>query len=132
MLRDTLAILSALHGISGMEDAVREYIIKEITPCCDSVEVNSTGSIIAFKKGKFTPANKLMLCAHMDEVGLIITDVNVNGLLKFATVGGIDRRVLCGTPVLVGDEKIPGVIGAKPIHLLKGDERSEAPDVESM
>lgn len=132
MLRDTLATLSALHGISGMEDAVREYIIKEITPCCDSVEVNSTGSIIAFKKGKFTPANKLMLCAHMDEVGLIITDVNENGLLKFATVGGIDRRVLCGTPVLVGDEKIPGVIGAKPIHLLKGDERSEAPDVDSM
>lgn len=132
MLRDTLANLSALHGISGMEDAVREYIIKEIKPYCDSIEVDSTGSIIAFKKGREVPVNKMMLCAHMDEVGLIITDINENGLLKFATVGGIDRRVLCGTPVLVGDNKIPGVIGAKPIHLLKGNERSEAPAVDTM
>ncbi len=132
MLRDTLAKLSMLHGISGVEDNVREYILKEIKPHCDSVEVNSTGSIIAFKKGKNTPENKLMLCAHMDEVGLIVTDINDSGLLKFAAVGGIDRRVLCGTPVLVGDEKIPGVIGAKPVHMLKGDERSTAPDVDGL
>lgn len=132
MLRDTLAKLSNLYGISGREDDVREFILKEIKPYCDSVEVNSTGSIIAFKKGKTTPENKLMLCAHMDEVGMIVTDINENGLLKFATVGGIDRRVLCGTPVLVGDEKIPGVIGAKPIHMLDGDERSTAPDVKDL
>ena len=68
----------------------------------------------------------------MDEVGLIITDVGENGLLKFAAVGGIDDRVLCGTPVLVGDEKLPGVIGAKPIHLLEGDERSKAPSIDNM
>lgn len=132
MLRDTLAKLSELHGISGVEDDVRNYILKEIKPHCDSVEVNSTGSIIAFKKGKNTPEHKLMLCAHMDEVGLIVTDINENGLLKFATVGGIDRRVLCGTPVLVGEEKIPGVIGAKPLHLLKGDERGAAPAVDEL
>lgn len=132
MLRDTLAKLSELHGVSGVEDEVREFIIKEIKPCCDEVTVNSTGSIIAFKKGKNTPENKLMICAHMDEVGLIVTDVAENGLLKFATVGSIDARVLCGTPVLVGEDKLPGVIGAKPIHLLEGDEHSKAPEVKDM
>ncbi len=130
MLRDTLAKLSELHGISGAEDDVRNYILKEIKPYCTSVEVNSTGSVIAYKKGKNNPESKLMLCAHMDEVGMIVTDVGENGLLKFATVGGIDARVLCGTPVLVGEEKRPGVIGAKPIHLLEGDEVSSAPKME--
>ena len=132
MLRDTLAKLSELHGISGAEDDVRNYILKEIKPYCTSVEVNSTGSVIAYKKGKNNPESKLMLCAHMDEVGMIVTDVGENGLLKFATVGGIDARVLCGTPVLVGEEKRPGVIGAKPIHLLEGDEVSSAPKIEDL
>lgn len=132
MLRDTLAKLSELHGVSGVENEVREFIIKEIKPYCDEVKVNSTGSVIAFKKGRNTPENKLMICAHMDEVGLIVTDISEKGLLSFATVGGIDARVLCGTPVLVGDDKIPGVIGAKPIHLLKEDERSKAPEVNGM
>lgn len=132
MLRDTLAKLSELHGVSGVEDEVREFIIKEIKPYCDEVNVNSTGSVIAFKKGKNTPENKLMICAHMDEVGLIITDFAENGLLKFATVGGIDARVLCGTPVLVGEEKLPGVIGAKPIHLLEDDEVAKAPEAKDM
>ena len=132
MLRDTLAKLSELHGVSGVEDEVRDYIIKEIKPYCDEVSVNSTGSVIAFKKGKNTPENKMMLCAHMDEVGLIITDVEENGLLKFATVGGIDARVLCGTPVLVGEDKLPGVIGAKPIHLLEDDEYAKAPQIKEM
>ncbi len=132
MLRDTLAKLSELHGISGAEDDVRNYIVKEIKPYCTSVEVNSTGSVIAYKKGKNTPESKLMLCAHMDEVGMIVTDVGENGLLKFASVGGIDARVLCGTPVLVGEEKLPGVIGAKPIHLLEGDERSSAPPIKDL
>ena len=132
MLRDTLAKLSELYGISGAEDDVRNFILKEITPCCTSVEVNSTGSVIAFKKGRETPANKIMLCAHMDEVGLIITDAEESGLLKFAAVGGIDARVLCGTAVRVGENKIPGVIGAKPIHLLEGDERAAAPEIKDL
>ena len=132
MLRDTLAALSDLHGVSGVEDEVRDFIIKEIKPYCDEVSVNGTGSVIAFKKGRNTPENKLMLCAHMDEVGLIVTDVAENGLLKFAAVGGIDDRVLCGTPVLVGENKLPGVIGAKPIHLLEGDEKSKAPEIKDL
>ncbi len=132
MLRDTLAKLSELHGVSGVEDEVRNFIIKEIKPYCDEVSVNSTSSVIAFKKGRNTPENKLMICAHMDEVGLIITDIAENGLLKFASVGGIDARVLCGTPVRVGEDKLPGVIGAKPIHLLEGDELSKAPAIKDM
>ncbi|MBQ1554636.1 MAG: M42 family metallopeptidase [Clostridia bacterium] len=132
ILRETLARLSDLYGISGREDAVRDFILKEIEPYCETVEVSSTGCIIAYKKGRVPAAHKLMLCAHMDEVGMIVTDINENGLLKFATVGGIDRRVLCGTAVLVGDDKLPGVIGAKPIHLLEGDERDKAPEVKDL
>ncbi len=60
-----------------------------------------------------------MITAHMDEVGLMITDIDDMGLLKFTTVGGIDKRILVSKPVLIGDNKVLGVIGAKPIHLQK-------------
>ncbi len=120
-----LQLLCAARGISGNEDAVREIIMKEIAPYADSVEVSPLGNLIVFKKGAHRAKTRLMLSAHMDEVGMIVTYITDEGLLKFSTVGGIDRRVLCGRPVTVGG-KIPGVIGAKPIHLLKGEEKEKA------
>ena len=123
--------LCTARGISGAEDQICEIILKEITPYADQVTVNPLGSIIAFKKGKKRANTKLMLNAHMDEVGLIISAITKDGLLKFMTVGGIDRRVLCGKAVTIGDN-IAGVIGAKPIHLLKEDERDKSVLVEDM
>lgn len=73
----------------------------------------------------------MLLNAHMDEVGLIVTGINENGLLRFSTVGGIDRRILPGKSVLVAGT-VPGVIGAKPIHLLDGDEKEKAPALDSL
>lgn len=122
---ELLKELCRAHGISGREDTVREIIIREITPIADSVEITPLGNIIAFKKGEKRAKTRLMLDAHMDEVGLMITDITDAGLLKFSTVGGIDCRILPGKTVWI-EEKIPGVIGAKPIHLLEEDEKSKS------
>lgn len=123
--------LCAARGISGQEDEVRSLILKEITPLADSVEISPLGNIVAFKAGEKPANRKLMLTAHMDEVGLIVTQITEDGLLKFTPVGGIDRRVLPGKSVVVG-KNVPGVIGAKPIHLLEHDEREKSVPVKDL
>lgn len=128
---ELLEQLCRARGISGTEEEVRDLILQEIKPHADKIEINPLGSIIAFKKGKNPPKTKLMLNAHMDEVGLIVTNITKDGLLKFSCVGGIDRRVLCGKAVTV-KENIAGVIGAKPIHLLKEEEREKSVPVEDL
>ena len=129
-----LALLERLccaRGISGCEEEIREIILEEIRPYADCVEVTPLGNLLAFKKGANRAKTKLMLNAHMDEVGMTVTYIEDNGLLRFATVGGIDRRVLCGKPVTVG-KGIPGVIGAKPIHLLTSEEREKSVPVKDL
>ena len=116
-----LEALCQLPGVSGREQAVREYIIDQIRELADEIIVDPTGSVIALKKGARSGGKRLMVSAHMDEVGLIVTRVCDDGMLRFANVGGIDPRVLCGRTVLVGDEQIPGVIGVVPIHISSGD-----------
>lgn len=123
--------LCELCGISGRERKVADVIIKEISPYATTLQKDALGNVIAFKKGAKEPAVRLMLSAHMDEVGLIVTHIGENGLIKFAQVGGIDRRVLCAKPVLINGT-IPGVIGAKPIHLLEGEERGKSVPVSDM
>lgn len=98
MLYENLAKLSALPGVSGCEEPVRYEILKMIEGHC-IYKVDALGNILAFKKGRQAPAHPLLFSAHMDEVGLIITWVEESGLLKFTTVGGIDRRVLPGKSV---------------------------------
>lgn len=115
--------LTEAAGISGAEKEVRSLIIDEIKNKVDSFNVDKLGNIIAYKKGRKFPEKKIMLCAHMDEVGLIITNIEEDGLLRFKTVGGIDPRVLVSKVVNIGNAKVPGVIGAKAIHLQKSDER---------
>ncbi len=117
--------LCALHGVSGDEEAVRDFILAQITPYTESAVVDAMGNIIAEKKGAQPAKTKLMLNAHMDEVGLIVTHIDSDGYLKFAPVGGIDKRVLCGRSVVIGGG-VPGVIGAKPVHLMGADERGKA------
>lgn len=121
---ELLKRLCAARGISGDESAVRALILEEIKPYADSVTVDPLGNILAHKKGRSAAKAKLLLSAHMDEVGMMVTDITADGFLKFDEVGGIDRRVLPGKRVLVGDSALPGVIGVKPIHLTKGDEEN--------
>lgn len=132
MLMDTIKELCALDGVSGCEDAVRSYIKEKATPYADEIRVDALGNLIVFKKGKTSTGNALLLAAHMDEVGLIVRSITEEGYLKFSCVGGIDRRVLLSKSVAVGESKILGVIGMKPIHLTTGEERKSIPKVKEL
>lgn len=125
---DTIKELSLLCGTSGRENIIREYIISKIKDNCE-YSVDALGNIIAFKKGKETASHKIMLDAHMDEVGIIVTYITNDGLLKFSAVGGIDTKVLLARQI-VFDNGTVGVVGIKPIHLSKGDEKTKIPDTD--
>lgn len=117
--------LCETHGVSGNEGAVRELIIEHIRPYVTDITVDSMGNLIAYKKGSASTAN-IMVAAHMDEVGFIVSDITDKGYLKFKTVGGIDPRVIVGKKVLVGAEKVTGIIAYKAIHLQTKAERGTA------
>lgn len=124
--------LCLCNGISGDEGNVRNLIINEIKDCADDIKTDNLGNLIVFKKGKKSAKSKLMVSAHMDEVGLMVTDITSDGYLKFDEVGGIDRRVLPGKRVCVGRNDLNGVIGVKPIHLTNGDEKTAVPKMNDM
>lgn len=124
---DTIKTLCTLPGVSGWEDAVRDYIRAQAEPYASKIRTDSMGNLIVEKKGAVTGKKTLMLAAHMDEVGLMVHSITDEGYLKFDTVGGIDRRVLVGKPVLVGEKRLPGVIGLKAYHLTTAEERKKVP-----
>ena len=97
-MKELLKTLCALDGVSSWEDAVRDYLYAEAKPNADSLRVNALGSLIVSKRGKKPTGNKVMLCAHMDEVGLMVRRITDEGYLKFDAVGALDRRVLLGKP----------------------------------
>ena len=128
-MRELLNKLCCLDGVSGNEQTVAEFIIEQIKPYCE-YSIDPLGNVIAFKKGKNKPNKKIMLDAHMDEVGLIVTAICDNGLLKFATVGGIDVSVLLAKRVRFANAS--GVITFKPIHLTDAESRKEYPSKDSL
>lgn len=128
---ELLKKLCQTPGVSGDEGRVREIILNEINGHAE-ITVDRLGNILAFKKGAKRPAVRLMLSAHMDEVGLIVTMVNDTGLLKFDTVGGIDPRVLLGRRVLLSKSGLPGVIATKAMHLQSAEELKTVPGVNDL
>lgn len=122
--------LTSLDGTSGDEGAVRGFILSEINPFCKT-RVDALGNIIAEKKGRKASGKKIMLDAHMDEVGLIITHITADGFLRFKTIGGINTSALLFKTVLINGA-ITGVISGKPIHLMHGDEEKKLPDTDSL
>lgn len=116
--------LSEASGISSREQEIRDLIREYVKPNVDEVFTDSLGNLYAVK-GKDKEGPKVMLAAHMDEVGLMITNIEKNGLLRFSPVGGVDPRVLVSKPVAIGKNKVIGVIGAKAIHLQRPEERSQ-------
>ena len=129
---DTLKELCRLPGVSGDEGAVRDYIVQRARPWADAMRTDPLGSLIVFKKGKAGGGNRLLLCAHMDEVGLIVTRATQEGFLRFDFVGGVDRRVALGKRVVLGPDKVPGVIGVKAIHLTKREEEKKVPETREL
>ena len=129
---ELIKTLCGLNGPSSNEEKVRDYIKKHIKPYADDVREDVMGNLIVFKKGKERRAKKLMVCAHMDEVGLIVTDITDDGYLKFDFVGGVDTRVVIGKRVLVGKKEIPGIIGFRAVHLTTPEERKHAPKTSEL
>ena len=125
-----IAMLSKLCGTSGAEGDVREYIKSRIPADCD-VRTDGIGNLIVSKKGAAVPKNKLMYCAHMDEVGFIITDYTEDGRLKFAPVGGISPAVVYGRRVVFANG-MTGVIAAKALHQLSDDEKDKQPKISDL
>lgn len=125
-MTELLKSLCELNGASGDETRVREFIISRIEGQCE-YRIDALGNIIALKKGRKNPKKKVMIAAHMDEVGFIVTGITPEGCLKLATVGGIDPRTFFGVPVLIGEKQIPGVIGGKAVHHLSENEKDSAP-----
>jgi peptidase M42 family protein len=126
-----LKTLCDLNGTSGNEAAVRDYILEQIQPYCTTCSVDELGSVIAFKKGKRTPEKRVMLSAHMDEVGFIITGATEEGYLQFAPVGGINPSVVLGRRLALENGGY-GMVGTVPIHLLHEDAGEKVPSFDEL
>jgi putative aminopeptidase FrvX len=125
--------LSEAIGVSGAEGEVRRLIIDMISPHVDELQTDVLGSVIAFKRGTASRGRlKVMVDAHMDEVGLMVMDHEKDGMLRVASIGGFDPRVLPGKRVLVGPKKLPGVIGVRPIHLLRREDENKPIDLKDL
>lgn len=119
-------------GVSGCDNQIKEIILKEITPFCETITRTKDGNIIAFKKGRKSPHKKIMVSAHTDEVGFMVKDITKEGYLELCEVGGIDSRILLSKRVFVGEKKIPGIIGIKAVHMTDKKEREEIIPIEKM
>ncbi|MBR2283359.1 MAG: M42 family metallopeptidase [Ruminococcus sp.] len=129
-LKERLRELCLINGVSGDEDRVREYILGYAEKYC-TCRTDPLGSLICFKNGK-KQGKSLMICAHMDEVGFIITYINSDGTLQLRPVGGVDTTAAIGKQVIVGDPGIPGVIGSTAIHNIPRSERGKIPGWDSL
>jgi putative aminopeptidase FrvX len=123
-LVETLEKLSNACGVTGREEEIAGLMKKFLRPYVDEVKEDKLGNVIGIKKGKKN-APKVMIAAHMDEIGLLVKNITEEGFLRFAKIGGIDDRVLLAQKVIVYTEKGPlhGIIGSKPPHIQKEEER---------
>ncbi len=124
--------LCTLHGISGREEQVRDFIREECASYASSITEDTLGNLLVFVKGKKRRKNPLMLAAHMDEVGIYIRGANDDGSLSFAFAGGVDRRVVIGKRILIGKREIPGIIGLRAVHLTTKEERKKTPKLSEL
>lgn len=115
-------------GAPGFESRVREIVLREIRPLCDDIRIDNMGNVTAVKKGG--SPKKVMVAAHMDEIGFIVTHMDDNGFLRFHTLGGFDPKTLVAQRVIVhGRQDLIGVMGSKPIHLMSPEERNKVPQL---
>ena len=127
---ELIKTLCALPGPSGCEDAVRDFIRAQAEPYADKVETDPMGNLFIYRAGKKHLPKPVMLCAHMDEVGLIVKKITEDGMLKFGFVGGVDPRVVIGRTVRFGETR--GVVGIKAVHLSTASERKTAPKTKDL
>jgi tetrahedral aminopeptidase len=121
--------LSEAIGVSGDESAVRKIILDAIKDHVTDIHIDAVGNLTCIKKGTGDSNLRVMLAAHMDEIGFMVTGYESNGTLRFTNVGGIDDRILPGMRVKVGEDSLPGVIMWKPIHLGNDQEVKKLKDL---
>lgn len=131
-MNDLLQQLTEAVGVAGDEREVRRLLRDLIADHIDEWRIDAIGNLIALKRGTGQSDLRVMVDAHMDEVGFIITGADSNGALQFERVGGFDDRALLGKVVQVGRKKLIGVIGARPVHLLKASQRNTVVKYDSM
>lgn len=124
--------LCLAFGPSGNEDEVREMIEGEIKDFATECRTDKVGNLIVFKKGESPSPQKRLFCAHMDEVGFMITSAGEDGYLKFKNLGGIEATAMFGKQATVGEKRLPAVFGGKPIHLIKKEDRDKKRPAEDM
>ena len=132
-MKDLLKKLSNTPGISGFEADVRDLMIRELEDHADEINVDPLGNLIAIKKGN-PSSKKIMLAAHMDEIGLMVRYIDKKGFIKFSTIGGINDQMLLNQSVCIQSEKgeVIGVIGSKPPHKMKESERKQIIKYDNM
>jgi len=128
-----LSDLMKIMSVSGFENEMCEQIERMMCSFCDTVEINRFNSVICHKKSKNPHAEKIMIEAHLDQIGLMVKEFDEKGHIKFISVGGIDKRILPGSEVLIsGKENVYGVIGSKPPHLKEKADKDKMPDIDEL
>jgi len=130
-----LETLCAIHAVSGREDAMTAFVRDRIRPLVDEVSVDNLGNVVGILKGSQSPDCRLMLQAHMDELGLIVRNITQDGFLQIERVGGIPEKSLLGqrVDVLTDDNQlVPGYVGTKSHHVTSPDEKYKVPNVHDM
>lgn len=130
-----LALLTKLCNavsVSGDEQEVRAIVLEELRDFADVTKVDAMGNVLVRREGKGLDRVRVMIAAHMDEVGFMIVNDEGDGVFEFRVIGGIDPRQLVGKPVTIGRDHIPGVIGAKAIHLTTPEERKQVLKVDQL
>jgi tetrahedral aminopeptidase len=111
-------------GASGFEHRIRQLVLKELQGLADEVSIDNMGNVVAVKRGK--ERKRVMIAAHLDEIGFIVNHIDEEGFLFFHPLGGFDPKTLTSQRVIVhGKKDVIGVMGTKPIHLMKPEERSK-------
>ncbi len=111
-------------GVSGFERRIRELVLREVRELVDEVEVDNMGNVMAIRRGR--QPKRVMVAAHMDEIGFIVNHIDDKGFLRFLPLGGFDPKTLTAQRVIVhGRKDVVGVLGSKPIHIMKVEERSK-------
>lgn len=132
-LKKFIASLSNTPGISGMEKEVSQKIVSAWETLADEVEVDTLGNVIAWRRGKNSKHPPIMIAAHQDEIGFMVNEIDKDGFVRLEPIGGIDPRLLPGQEVVIwGREKVLGIVGAKPPHLQKPEEREKAIPLDKM
>ena len=122
-----LKLICETAGAPGFEERVRQLVLKEIDGIVNEVRIDNLGNITAIKHGK-TSDKKVMIAAHMDEIGFIVTHIDDNGFVRFHTLGGFDPKTLTAQRVILhGEKDLIGVMGSKPIHVMSAEERNKVP-----